>query len=85
MEKISTILLQVSEYLSTQTLIDKFESIIQAHYIDFQPVILSLKKQLEFVKQDFKMYQQNSGKIINWLKSDNDKSFSENENYIISE
>ncbi|XP_043466933.1 aminopeptidase N-like [Leptopilina heterotoma] len=84
-EQISSILLQVSEYLSTQTLIDKFEAIIQSHYIDFQPVIFSLNKKLEFAKQDFKMYLQNSRKIMNWLKYDNDKSYSENVNYIISE
>ncbi|XP_051154544.1 aminopeptidase N-like isoform X2 [Leptopilina boulardi] len=83
-QQISSILLQVSQYLSTQTLIDKFEALVRSHNIDLEPIISSLQVQLEFAKHDLELYHQSSMKIINWLKS-NKLINSDNVNYIISE
>lgn len=82
-EQISRILSEASKYLTTENLVDKFEVLIKSHNIDFEPIMPSLKSQLNFVKSELNWYKKNSKKIIDCLQDNNHFYASEDPSYMI--
>lgn len=74
-KQVLSILSDVSQFLSTQSLVDKFEQLILTHYIDFDRIMPSLRLKLELAKYEMNWYKRNSHKIVSWIRTRNSPDF----------
>ncbi|XP_066591924.1 uncharacterized protein [Prorops nasuta] len=66
-DAISSILTNTAQYLSTKDLVNKFESLIEKHKVDFASILSSLKDAWSLAKYDLEWYEKNERVIVNWI------------------
>ncbi|XP_076764228.1 putative aminopeptidase-2 [Xylocopa sonorina] len=70
---ISSILSSASQRFSTQTLMDKFEKLIDKHKVEFASALVSLRNSLEIGKYELNWSTKYAKQIISWIIKFNEK------------